>query len=273
MSLLIFSHANSYPASTYKLLFAELKKRGFKVRAIDKFGHDPRFPVTDNWPHLIEQLQELVAKEVGRHGGPAHLVGHSLGGFLSLMLAAQAPELARSVLLVDAPILAGWRAQTLGVIKATQLVKRFSPSAVSHKRTHHWVSRDAALAHFKAKRVFARWEPEVLADYVAAFGEDESGVTLAFDRKVESAIYNTLPDNLGALLKRQPLRCPAAFIGGMASEEMAQVGLAMTQEVTSGRMTFLDGGHLFPMEQPLATAAAIEANLRNMERLGGLIGR
>jgi pimeloyl-ACP methyl ester carboxylesterase len=267
MSLLIFSHANSYPASTYRVLFEQLKKRGFKVKAIDKFGHDPHHPVTDNWPHLVAQLHELVAKESAKAGEPAHLVGHSLGGFLSLMLAAQQPRLARSVLLVDSPILAGWKAQTLGVFKATQLVKRFSPSAVSHKRTHQWPTREAALAHFQSKRVFARWNAEVLADYVGAFEPCEGGVTLAFSRKVESAIYNTLPDNLGALLKRHPLQCPAAFIGGMASQEMAQVGLEMTREVTGGRMSFLDGGHLFPMEQPLATAAAIEASLRNMQSL------
>ncbi len=269
MSLLVFSHANSFPASTYRLLFAELKRRGFRVKAIDKFGHDPRLPVTDNWPHLVEQLRELVQRETAKAGEPAHLVGHSLGGFLSLMLAAESPELARSVLLVDSPILAGWRAQTLGVIKATQLVKTFSPSAVSHKRTHHWATREAALAHFKTKRAFAKWHPQVLQDYVAAFEDDDKGVTLAFNRKVESAIYNTLPDNLGALLKRHPLRCEAAFIGGRQSEEMRRVGLQMTQEVTQGRATFLDGGHLFPLEQPLATAAAIEANLRNLEHLAG----
>ena len=268
MSLLVFSHANSYPASTYAVLFAQLKKRGFKVRAVDKFGHDPAYPVTDNWPNLVAQLHQLLLRESEKAGEPAHVVGHSLGGFLSLMAAAQYPNLARSVLLIDAPILAGWRAQTLGVMKATQLVKRFSPSAVSHKRTHTWASREAALAHFGGKKIFARWEPQVLADYVNAFVERADGtVTLSFNRKVESAIYNTLPDNLGSLLKHHPLQCPAAFIGGMQSQEMAQVGLVMTQEVTGGRMSYLDGGHLFPMEQPVATAAAIEANLRNMERL------
>ncbi len=37
--------------------------------------------------------------------------------------------------------------------------------------------------------------------------------------------------------------------------------MAMTQRVTQGRTMMLDGSHLFPMEQPLATAAAIEASL------------
>jgi len=38
----------------------------------------------------------------------------------------------------------------------------------------------------------------------------------------------------------------------------------MTEQVTKGRIAMLDGGHLFPMEKPLATAAAIEAALRNL---------
>ena len=90
---------------------------------------------------------------------------------------------------------------------------------------------------------------------------------LGFDRAVETAIYNTLPHNLGRLLSKHPLQCPAAFIGGRDSEEMKQVGMAMTLRVTEGRTMMLDGSHLFPMEQPVATAAAIEAALLNLAML------
>ncbi|RYY99810.1 MAG: alpha/beta hydrolase, partial [Comamonadaceae bacterium] len=62
-------------------------------------------------------------------------------------------------------------------------------------------------------------------------------------------------------LQRHPLRCPVAFIGGLQSAEMKQVGLGMTTKVTAGRMSMMDGSHLFPMEKPIATAAAIEASL------------
>ena len=55
------------------------------------------------------------------------------------------------------------------------------------------------------------------------------------------------------------------FIGGLQSDENRQVGLAMTQQVTRGRVAMLDGSHLYPMEKPLATAAAIEASLRSLE--------
>ncbi len=40
--------------------------------------------------------------------------------------------------------------------------------------------------------------------------------------------------------------------------------MAMTQQVTRGRISMLDGTHLFPMEKPIATAAAIETSLRNL---------
>ena len=45
---------------------------------------------------------------------------------------------------------------------------------------------------------------------------------------------------------------------------MRTVGMEMTARVTQGRVMMLDGSHLFPMEKPLATAAAIEAALRNL---------
>ncbi|MDZ4144115.1 alpha/beta hydrolase [Hydrogenophaga sp.] len=273
MSLIVFSHANSFPAGTYNVLFKSLRARGFTVRAVDKFGHDPDYPVTNNWPHLVRQLADFTEAEVQKAGKPAFLVGHSLGGFLSLMCAARHPHLARGVLLVDSPILGGWRATTLGVIKRTQLVGAVSPGAVSRQRRDRWPDADAAREHFRHKKAFARWEPQVLDDYIRHGTRTHAGeCVLAFDRAIETAIYNTLPDNLDRLIRRHPLKCPVAFVGGRQSAEMKQVGMTMTQRVIGagsgkevlGRIMMLDGSHLFPMEKPLATAAAIEASLRNL---------
>jgi pimeloyl-ACP methyl ester carboxylesterase len=244
------------------VLFRSLRSRGFTVKAVDRFGHDPRYPVTDNWPHLVQQLHDFAAREVERAGEPAFLVGHSLGGFLSLMCAALHPHLARGVLLLDSPLLGGWKAKALGAIKQTPLVGSITPGAVSRKRTHTWPSLEAAHAHFARKKLFARWDERVLQDYVAHGTREHDGArVLHFDRDVETAIYNTLPHNLDRLLQRHPMKCPVAFVGGLQSQEMQQVGLALTRRLTQGRMAFLDGTHLFPMEKPVATAAAIEASL------------
>ena len=265
MSLIVFSHANSFPAGTYGVLFKHLRSRGFIVRAVDMFGHDPAYPVGNNWPGLVQQLHDFAAREVDKAGEPAFLVGHSLGGFLSIMCAARHPQLARGVLLLDSPLLGGWKGHALRAVKSAQLVGSISPAAVSRKRKNRWPSRDAALEHFRHKKAFAKWEPQVLSDYITHCTHDEDGQrVLSFDRDVETAIYNTLPDNLPALFKRHPLKCRAAFIGGLQSLELAQVGMAMTTRMVEGRVMMLDGSHLFPMEKPLATAAAIEASLLSL---------
>lgn len=268
---IIFSHGNSFPASTYRLLFSSLRARGFKVKAVEKFGHDERYPVTDNWSHLVQQLADFAKAETDKAGAPAFLIGHSLGGFLSLMAAARHPELACGVLLIDSPILGGWRATGVGVAKTTQLIGAISPGAVSRQRRNSWPDVETAFEHFRHKKAFAQWDPQVLRDYVEHGMHEEDGKrVLSFAREVETAIYNTLPDNLDKLLKRHPLKCPVAFIGGRHSVEMKQVGMAMTEKITRGRIMMLDGSHLFPMEQPVATAAAIEASLLNLHHLRGL---
>jgi len=266
MPLIVFSHANSFPAATYGVLFKSLRSRGFTVKAVDKFGHAEPYAVTNNWPHLVQQLHDFAARETDKAGEPAFLVGHSLGGFLSLMCAARHPELARGVLLLDSPLLGGWRATALGGLKRTQLVGSVSPGAVSRQRRNRWPTREAALEHFRHKKAFAKWDEQVLRDYITHCTHDEDGqCALSFDRDVETAIYNTLPDNLDRLLRRHPLKCGVAFIGGLQSQEMKQVGMAMTDQVVKGRKMMLEGSHLFPMEKPLATAAAIEAALNGFD--------
>ncbi len=263
MALIVFSHGNSFAAPVYNQLFKSLRARHFSVKAVNKFGHDPQYPVTDNWPHLVRQLADFAKHEVAKAGMPAYLVGHSLGGFLSLMCAARHRELVRGVVLLDAPLLGGWRAKTLGVIKSTRLVGSVSPASVSRKRKNRWPSVQAALEHFQHKRAFARWDPQVLADYIAHGTHDEDGGrVLSFDREIETLIYNTLPDNLDRLLRRHPLQCPVAFIGGEQSAEMKTVSMQMTEKVARGRISMLPGTHLFPMERPSETAAAIEAAIK-----------
>ena len=196
-------------------------------------------------------------------------MGHSLGGFLSLMCAASHPVLGtqalKGVVMIDSPIIGGWRAKALSVAKRARLVGSVSPGVISRKRRHEWLGREEVLAHFRSKKTFARWDEQVLRDYIEHGTHDAAGQRLlSFDRNVETAIYNTLPDNLERLLRQHPLQCPVCFIGGRQSVEMKQVGMAMTEKVTKGRIMMLDGSHLFPMEKPLATAAAIEAALLNL---------
>jgi pimeloyl-ACP methyl ester carboxylesterase len=231
------------------------------VLAPEKFGHNPAFPVSSNWPHLRDELIDFITRQAP--GEAVHLVGHSLGGYLSLLAACRRPAMAASVVMLDSPVVGGWKAHGVRVAKATGLVRRVSPGRISRARRHHWPSVEAAREHYAAKHVFARWAPGVLDDYLAAGLEPDpsGGVRLAFSREVETRIYNTLPHHFPTLLRRHPPACAVHFIGGTRSAEIRQAGLATTRALTHGRMGWLEGSHLYPMERPLETARAVLALL------------
>lgn len=260
---IVFAHGNSFPGGTYRQLFDVWRAAGFAVAAVDRFGHDPRFPVSSNWPHLREQLAQFIVEQGAR---PAWLVGHSLGGLLGLMVACRRPELVRGLVMLDSPVISGWRAHSVQVIKATRLIHKVSPARFSARRRQRWPSVAEAREHFAAKAVFARWAPGVLDDYLAAgLRRDGAQVALAFERDVESRIYNTLPHTLGTLVRRHPPRCPVAFVAGTRSSEIRQGGLGLAHALAGPRFEWLDGTHLYPMEKPAETAALVLRLIGQME--------
>ena len=267
--LVLFFHGNSFPASTYNVMLNDLRRRGMQVQVLEKIGHDPAFPVTSNWPHLVDELHAFAKPLIAAHSGSVVLVGHSLGGMLSLMLAAQFPQLAHAVVMVDAPALGGLRAKALHLSKTLTLTKKFSPGVVSQKRRITWNSLEEVHAHFLSKKVFARWDPQVLNDYVLHGTHEEKtgeGVqrVLSFDRNIETQIYNSVPHNLEGLLKKYPLACPVSLVAARHSNEMRLAGFDFSKKITKNRICIIDGTHLVPMEKPLVTASAIETCILNM---------
>ncbi len=270
---IVFSHANGFPAGTYRVLFQAWQAAGWQVLALPRLGHDPAYPVTSNWPHVRDELLAFI--EASAPGQQVHLVGHSLGGYLSLLAASRKPQWVAAVVLIDSPVLTGWRAHSVRVFKATGLMKRVSPGHVSQRRRWQWPSTEAVLAHFENKRVFARWQPEVLHDYVRCGTEPDPDtpasaqaphpVRLSFRREVETRFYNTLPHNMGVRFARHPVRAPVSFLGGTQSVENRQVGLAATRALTHGRMAFIEGSHLFPMEKPAETATLVLQQLSALQ--------
>ena len=265
MKTIVFSHANGFGAGTYRVIFEAWRAAGFEVHAIEKYGHDEKYPVSSNWPHLRNQLIHFLEHEVR---GPAYLVGHSLGGYLSLLAASRRPDLARGLVMLDSPVITGWKAGLIQVFKASGIGERFSPGAVSKRRRKQWDSAETAYEHFASKPAFARWAPGVLRDYIASGTEAHGSLQrLAFDRDVETAIYNTLPHHMSRLLRAHPLQCPVSFVRGSHSEEIRQVGMRATERLVNranGSIVTIEGSHLFPFERPEETAAAVVKLIASM---------
>ncbi|MCG2584605.1 alpha/beta fold hydrolase [Massilia sp. TS11] len=252
--ILHFAHANSYPAGTYRQFFQHLGAR-FDVRALEMHAHHPDYPVDDGWRNLA---RELIA-QLERYDAPVVLCGHSLGGMLSMMVAKKRPDLVRCLVMLDSPVVAGWRAFFWRSLKHQPWADRYTPAKHSARRRELWPSKEAAHAHFAAKPGFAAWAPGVLADYIEAGTKPHpEGVTLRFTREIETAIYRTLPHHLGRLV-RTPFPVPAGFIAGTRSYECRQAGLEATHRLVGKNFVNIEGGHLFPMERPQESAAAVIA--------------
>lgn len=74
---IFFAHANGFPSATYRKLFDALAPE-YEVTHMDRHGHDPRFPVDDNWNNLLDELFE----QLERLHEPVWGIGHSFGGML-----------------------------------------------------------------------------------------------------------------------------------------------------------------------------------------------
>ena len=255
---MVFSHANGFPAPCYAKLFGALND-DFDIRYLPRLAHHPDYPVTDGWPELTRELIDFVTQ--GPH--PAIGVGHSLGGFLSFMAAARRPHLFSALILLDAPVISRYSAGAMQVSKHLGFIDRVTPARATRDRRKHWASEAEAVEHFKTRKLFSNFDPECLTDYVRhGMIDTPEGRMLWFNPDIEYRIYCTIPHKMHSLLPQ--LQVPAGFIGGRSSKELRVFGISEMHGYF--RLKPIEGGHLFPFEHPLETAAAIR------EMVNGLLG-
>jgi pimeloyl-ACP methyl ester carboxylesterase len=227
--------------------------RHFTVSWMEAIGTDPRFPVTEGWPHLVDQLIESIRE-------PVYGVGHSLGGYLNYLAAVRRPELFRAIVLLDAPIIGAFRGGMLGATKRLGIVDRVTPAGATRDRRSTWASRAEAKAHFRSRALFRHFAEECLDDYVTHGLIENHGFHLRIDPGVEYQIYRTIPHDM---MKHLPkLRVPAPFIGGAESDVVKRVRLAGMKP--KFQMRKVPGGHLFPFERPREAATSIAQVLEGL---------
>ena len=251
--ILHFSHANGFPASCYAAMHAPLA-RDYRIGAVEAIGTDPRYPVTEGWPLLVEQL--IATLERDYRGEPVFGVGHSLGAYLTFLAAARRPELFRAIVMLDAPVLSALRGGVLGATKQIGIVDRVTPAGATRDRRAEWDSREQAKAHFRTRKLFRDFTEECLDDYVRhALVKRENRYRLKIDPAIETQIYRTIPHGMHRQMRH--LKVPGGFVGGTHSEVLRRAGMRLMR----GRRFLkrrVSGGHLFPFEQPLQAAAAID---------------
>lgn len=255
-----FAHANGFPAKTYNKLFSFLAD-DFEIGYLERHGHNPKFPVSDNWDFLKDELKEEISRKYSK---PIIGIGHSLGGILHLLVAVENPEFYQRIVLLDAPIISRFSSRSLWILKITKLIDRYSPSKMTRFRRNNWKSKEEAFEHFKTKPNFAAFDEDVLRDYVKyGIVKSENGFELFFSPKIEARIYRTIPHHLPTL--RGKLKVPISYIGGTNSREARLARISFMQKNFPIGFYFLEGTHLFPLENPQKTAEKIKEICKNSD--------
>ena len=253
-----FAHANGFPAKTYGKLFSFLES-DYELNYLERHAHNPKFPVTDGWDRLRDELREEITN---RYKKKITGIGHSLGGVLHLLVAAENPELYERIILLDAPIISRLSSGGLWMMKTLNLMDRFTPSQITRYRRNSWRTKAEVYEHFKAKPKFDAFDEDVLRDYAEhATIETEKGLELFFKPSIEAKIYQTLPHKLPKL--KGKLKVPTAYIGGTNSREAELARLSFMKKNFDINFYQVVGSHLFPLEKPLETSILIKNILQS----------
>ena len=243
-----FAHANGFPSATYAKLFAALAP-DFSVRHLEQHGHDPRFPVNDNWDNLVDEL----ILHLQQAGEPVWGVGHSLGGVLHYHAALRHPELYRGVVMLDSPLLTGVDRLVIRAAKRFGFIDRITPAGRTVGRREAFRDFTEARDYFAGKTLFRRFDPECLDAYVRhGLREEGQGLRLRFDPATEISIYRSVPHTVPG--RPQQLQVPLAVVRGRHSRVVMPHHARQVARVPRGEYHSLSGGHMFPLERPQDTA-------------------
>lgn len=259
--LVVFAHANGFPAGSYRRFFSFLAPH-VEVRAPDMLGHDPRFPVDDNWGNLARELLAFIAAQGER---PVYGLGHSMGAMVTFMAAHREPARFRGILMLDPPIVNGWPAYFFQAMKWLGRADDVTPAGKSRNRRRSWPTREEAIADLGRKKLFARFDPDCLRDYVQAVTEQRGdGFHLRFLVENELAIFRTTPSNPHRYLRR--LQVPGVVITGEQTDVSLPAHVGRLHRWHGMAHRTAPGGHLFPLEQPQAAARLVLQQVEAWER-------
>jgi pimeloyl-ACP methyl ester carboxylesterase len=252
--LIHFAHGNGFPSPCYKQMLHHLEVR-FDYCYIDRIGHDPLYPVAENWHNLVEEVIASIKRQANQ---PVIAVGHSLGGVLSLLAAIEEPKLFKSVIILDSPLLGPLKSNMVKLAKTLGIIDRITPAFRTRGRREYWKNHDQLINYLKTRDLFKTFTDECLNDYVD-YGLEykEDGYYLRFDRHIEYQIYRTIPHVIPQYAGK--LITPAALIYGDKSTVVDRMDVRYMKKHFNIKCFKTKGTHLFPMEYPQAVAKQIIA--------------
>ncbi|MNF34159.1 Alpha/beta hydrolase family protein [compost metagenome] len=247
-----FAHANGFPSGTYSKLFAALAP-DYSVNHLSQHAHDPRFPVGDNWLHLVDEL----VHHLQQLPEPVWGVGHSFGGLLHLHAALRCPQYYRGVVMLDSPLLTRTDQWVIRAAKRLGLIDRITPAGRTLGRREEFADHEAARAYFAGKTLFRSFDPHCFDAYLQ-HGLQPHGdkLRLRFEAATEISIYRSVPHISPGRLNQ--LQVPLALVGGSRSDVVMRHHVSTARRLPHGEFHRMQGGHMFPLERPHDTAVLLK---------------
>ncbi|GAA6171172.1 alpha/beta hydrolase [Colwellia sp. KU-HH00111] len=264
-TLINFVHANGFPAGSYQTLFNYLPDH-YQVIAHEKYGHNDKYPVENNWQPLVNELIAFVKQELKNTQQEQVIsVGHSFGGVIAFIAACQQPQLFKGLIMLDPPVVTGGTAFAMKFLKKTRLIDKFSPAGKAKVRRTQWPLNTDMVKLFSSRQLFKNFDRRCLADYVRhGIIERNEQLELVFSAQVEADIFRNLAANLSSY--KNQLKIPANLIYADKTDVLPiKFFKRFTRLNKNIELTMTAGGHMFPLEQPEKTAQLISTTLKQQQ--------
>ncbi len=250
--MIVFAHANGFPALTYSQLFEYLTP--LEISFPEMLGHGD-FSIDKGWSSLTDELIYFIETH---HQKPVVGMGHSLGGVLMLWAGAKRPDLFSELVIMDPPLFSPIKRFLMGMVLTLGGARFIPPVKKTLNRRTVFPDRAFARDYFASKSLFRQVDDRCLDDYVR-FGlkniANGEGVELSFSAKNEALIFQNAPF---ILTYPQP-SIPTTFLYAKDGEVLGTQDIKWQKRFfDSADFMAVTGGHMFPLEYPEELASLIK---------------
>lgn len=221
----------------------------YRVAALDLSGHGDSGRREQYSLETWTQEIMAVAADAGV-AGPPIVVGHSMGGFVSIATAAEFGNAVAGIVIFDSPVI-----REDAEVEAARLGTSFKPPRV-------YPDVDTALSRFRTVPEQDHYEPYVL-DYIArrSLGPVEGGWSWKFDSRIFRPWRNEVADYLPRITCRIALFRSEL---GLATEEVGEYLYENTGRVAPVILV-PEAGHHLMLDQPLLLTVGLRTLLADWE--------
>ncbi len=181
---LLFLHATGFHSQCWRQIIAALPTEQHIIGA-DLRGHgNSSKELHSDWSAFGQDMALLVEHlELDRIIG----VGHSMGGYTTLMMTSMQPERFRGAILLD-PVIVDPK-----TYEDTSVYGSDPKEHHAARRRNHWRDWQEMFDSFKSRHPFSLWDERVLRDYcefgLRPCGDGKDGYELACPPLVEANVY------------------------------------------------------------------------------------